>query len=227
VPAEKFDQAKSIFLDLQQKWSVPMEVANDGDVAALAGAMSLGVKGVLGVAMGSSEATGYVQPNGGMTGWLNELAFAQVDCNPEAPADEWSGDQGVGASYFSQQAVNRLLPPAGILLPTEMSLPDRLKEVQTLMDRGDPRAGKIFQTIGVYLGYGIALYADFYEFEHVLILGRVTTGEGGNVILKKAQAVLEAEFPEIAEKIKLQVPDEKSRRVGQAVAAASLPVAKQ
>jgi predicted NBD/HSP70 family sugar kinase len=223
VPPAQFEAAYSIFQRLRQEWGVPLEVANDGDVAALAGAMSLGVNGVLGIAMGSSEAAGYINPAGGMTGWLSELAFAPVDYNRAAPADEWSGDRGTGALYFSQQAVNKLLPAAGISLPPEMSLPERLKEVQALMAGGDSRAADIYATIGVYLGYAVAHYADFYDFSHVLILGRVTTGEGGNVILSKARAVLRAEFGDLAQRVTLLLPDEKSRRIGQAVAAASLP----
>jgi predicted NBD/HSP70 family sugar kinase len=223
VPKEKFDAAKNTFLRIRDEWRVPLEAANDGDVTALAGAMSLKANGMLGIAMGSSQAAGYLNPQGCMTGWLSELAFAPVDYNPTAAMDEWSGDRGVGALYFSQQAVNKLLSAANIQLPAEMGLPERLKEVQTLMAKGDSRAKKIYETIGVYLGYAIPHYADFYDFEHLLILGRVTTGAGGDVLLDKAREVLEREFPEAAEKIKLHVPDEKSRRVGQAVAAASLP----
>src|ERR1035438_3565959 len=164
VPREKFDAAKNIFLRLRDEWKVPLEVANDGDVTALAGAMSLKTNGMLGVAMGSSEAGGFINAKGGMTGWLSELAFAPVDYNPKATADEWSGDRGVGALYFSQQAVNKLLPAAKIDLPKELGLPERLKEVQNLMAKGDGRAAKIYETIGVYLGYTILHYADFYDF---------------------------------------------------------------
>lgn len=223
VAADKFDAAKTMFLRLRREWGVPLAVANDGDVTALAGAMSLEEDGVLGVALGSSEAAGFIDRQGHILGWLNELAFAPVDYNPDAPAEEWSGDRGVGALYFSQQAVNKLLPAAGIEVPTEMALPERLKEVQALMAKGDPRALKIYETIGIYLGYSAAHYADFYDFKHMLILGRVTTGDGGNVILRKAEEVLAGEFPDLLARVSLNLPDEKSRRVGQAVAAASLP----
>jgi predicted NBD/HSP70 family sugar kinase len=226
VPPAKFDGARAIFQRVQEAWRVPVAVANDGDVTALAGAMSLGATAVLGVAMGSSEAAGYLAPDGGMTGWLSELAFAPVDSNPQAAADEWSGDRGVGAQYFSQQAVNKLLPAAGIAVPPDLGLPERLKEVQCLMAQGDPRAAKIYETIGVYLGYAIPHYAAFYDYRHLLILGRVTTGPGGEVILARARSVLAREFPEVAAQIQVHVPDEKSRRVGQAVAAASLPKVK-
>jgi predicted NBD/HSP70 family sugar kinase len=113
------------------------------------------------------------------------------------------------------------------MLPAGMGLPERLKEVQVLMAKGDERAAKIYETIGVYLGYALAHYAGFYNFKDVLILGRVTTGKGGDFVLDKAREVLKQEFPELAAKISLHVPDEKSRRVGQAVAAASLPVKKR
>ena len=227
VTPEKFDRAKNLFLQLQREWNVPLEVANDGDVTALAGAMSLSANGMLGVAMGSSEAAGFINPQGSMTGWLNELAFVPVDYNPAAATDEWSGDRGVGALYFSQQAVNKLLPTAGIAVPAAMGLPERLKTVQNLMASGDQRAAKIYETIGVYLGCTIPHYADFYDFNHMLLLGRVTTGVGGEILMAKARDVLQQEFPEIADRIALHVPDEKSRRVGQAVAAASLAAIKK
>ncbi len=224
VSPERFEQeVKSIFQRVASTWNVPLEVLNDGDVTALAAGLSLGVTGVLGLAMGSSEATGFLDGSGRLTGWLNELAFAPADENPDAAADEWSGDRGVGALYFSQQAVNKLLPAARIDLPGTMSLPERLVAVQALMAEDDPRAAKIYETIGCYLGYTIPYYAQFYEMKHLLVLGRVTTGRGGEIIVQRAREVMAAEFPQLAEQITIHVPDEKSRRVGQAVAAASLP----
>jgi len=227
VPKKDFPKAAAIFKRIQRDWSVPVLVMNDGDVTALAGALSLGKKGMLGIAMGSSQAAGFLDRQGRILGWLNELAFAPVDFNPAATADEWSGDQGVGAMYFSQQAVNKLLPAAKIKLPASLGLPERLKRVQELMSQGDARAAAIYETIGVYLGYTIPLYTTFYDFEHMLILGRVTTGQGGDLVLARAREVLKSEFPELAPKLQLHVPDERSRRIGQAVAAASLPVIKK
>jgi predicted NBD/HSP70 family sugar kinase len=146
-----------------------------------------------------------------------------VDYNPQAPRDEWSDDRGCGVQYLSQQAVFRLALRAGIELAESLSPADKLEAVQKLLGAGDERARRIFETIGCYLGYGLAHYADFYELRHVLILGRVTSGDGGNIILNQAREVLKEEFPELAEKVELHLPDESSRRVGQAVAAASLP----
>ncbi|MDD5679232.1 MAG: ROK family protein [Kiritimatiellae bacterium] len=225
VPKRLFEQRiRGLFNELRKAWAdIPFEVINDGEVTALAGSMSLDVNRVLGIAMGSSLAGGYVDKDGNLPGWLDELAFAPVDYNPAAPVDEWSGDTGVGSQYFSQVAVNRLAAKAGIPLPDEKTLAERLKDVQTLMDNGDPRARAIFETIGVYFGYTVANYADFYDMAHLLMLGRVTSGSGGDVVLSTANRVLRQEFPEVADRVRLAVPDEASRRVGQAIAAASLP----
>ena len=223
VPGDLFARKiKPMFLNLRREWGVPLEVANDGDVTALAGAMSLREKGVLGVAMGSSQAAGFLDGEGWITGWLNELAFAPIDYHPRAVADEWSGDIGCGVQYFSQQAVVRLAPAAGIELPAGHAA-EQLKFVQELHRQGDPRPPKIFATIGVYLGYALAHYAEMYDFRHLLVLGRVTSGAGGDLIVQKAREVLRADFPELAQQLSLHLPDEKSKRVGQAVAAASLP----
>ena len=225
VPADLFEtRVKDLFLELGRAWhGLPFEVANDGEVTALAGSMALEDNAVLGVAMGSSLAGGYVTPTGHITSWLDELAFVPVDYQPNAPADEWSGDVGCGVQYFSQQAVGRLVPQAGISLAAGMPLPDQLKEVQRLMERDDPRAVAIYRTIGVYLGYGAAHFARFYPIRHLLILGRVTTGRGGDVILEQARRVLDVEFPDLASRLAFHMPDETSRRHGQAIAAASLP----
>jgi predicted NBD/HSP70 family sugar kinase len=224
VPRDLFNtKIKNLFIDLGKAWGVPLEVANDGDVTALAGSMSLNDNSVLGVAMGSSEAVGYVNDEGNITGWLNELAFAPIDYRPDAPADEWSGDIGCGVQYLTQQAVFRLAGSVGIELNDSDTLAAKLKSVQALLEAGDERALKVWETIGCYMGYAIAHYADFYPIRHMLILGRVTSGRGGNIVLEKAKEVLKAEFPGLAVSIELHLPDEKTRRVGQAVAAASLP----
>ena len=153
---------------------------------------------------------------------MNELAFAPIDYNPRAAEDEWSGDIGCGVQYFSQQAVVRLAPAAGIDL-VKGHPAEQLKFVQELHRQGDPRPTRIFETIGVYLGYALAHYAEMYDFRHLLTLGRVTSGAGGELIVQEAKEVLRADFPELAHRLSLHLPDEKSKRVGQAVAAASLP----
>ncbi|MCP5533061.1 MAG: ROK family protein [Akkermansiaceae bacterium] len=224
VSPEDFEtHVRKIFFTLKERWNnVPFEVVNDGEVTALAGSMGLQANSVLGVAMGTSEAAGYVDAQGHIKPWLNELAFAPVDFRDPAdsPVDEWSGDHGCGALYFSQQAVARLAPAAGFDFG-KMPFPEQLVKVQEAMKQEDPKAAAIYETIGCYFGYSIAHYADYYDIENLLILGRVTSGEGGNIIIQEAETVLAKEFPDL--RIKLVVPDEKTKRHGQAVAAASLP----
>lgn len=222
VSPEDFEtHIRRIFLTLKERWhNVPFEVVNDGEVTALAGSMGLCANQVLGIAMGTSEAAGYVDSKGHIMPWLNELAFAPVDYRDDAPIDEWSKDIGCGALYFSQQAVARLAPAAGFEFG-RMPFPEQLAEVQEAHKAGDPRAGAIYETIGCYFGYAIAHYADYYDIRNLLILGRVTSGDGGHMIINEAETVLAQEFPGL--QIKLVVPDEQTKRHGQAVAAASLP----
>jgi predicted NBD/HSP70 family sugar kinase len=206
----------------QEYPGIPFDVINDGEVTALAGSISLNTNSVLGVAMGTSEAVGYVDPQGNVTTQINELAFAPVDYRENGPVDEWSGDEGCGVQFFCQQGVARLAPAAGFEFG-DMPFPEQLIEVQKAMANGDERAAKIYQTIGTCFGYSIAHYADFYDIGTLIIMGRATSGPGGQIMIDAAKEVLDTEFPTLAEKITITQPDEKMKRHGQAVAAASLP----
>ena len=223
VPRERREEVKSIYDRAAAELGVPIVVANDGDVSALAGAMGLETGCVMGMAMGTSEAVGYVDADRNVLGWLNELAFAPVDLNDSAMQDEWSGDYGVGCKYFSQDAVIKLAPAAGIELPADATPAEKLKVVQKLMAEGDPRPVGIYKSIGAYLAYTVVQYSMFYEIHHLLVLGRVTSGEGGSILLDECNRILKEEFPELAAQVTVMLPDEKTRRVGQSVAAASLP----
>ena len=224
VPRSRWDEVKTIYDRAGAEiGNVPVVVANDGDVTALAGAMGMGCGSIMGLAMGTSEAVGYVDKDKNVLGWISELAFAPVDLNEEAMADEWSTDIGVGCKYFSQDAVIKLAPRAGIELDPDLTPAEKLKAVQALMEQDDPRAQAVFETIGIYLAYTVVLYSKFYDIHHMMVLGRVMSGKGGETILHNCQLVLQDEFPALYEKIQVMLPDEKTRRVGQSVAAASLP----
>ena len=220
---DKFPEAQNLFFRLEKDWGVPFAIYNDGDVTALAGMITMGRKGILGVAMGSSEAVGYVDPKGAMTGRISELAFAPMDFNPKAPRDEWSGDAGVGAMAFSQQAVNWLAEAEGFAFLEEMALPERLKTVQAAVEKGDARAVRVFVEIGRFLAHAIPWYHEFYDYSNMMVLGRVTSGLGGELILETARTLLKDVYPEWAEKIDVFMPDETARRLGQSVAAAQIP----
>ena len=224
VPRSRWDEVKTIYdRAAAEIGNVPVVVANDGDVTALAGAMGMNCGSIMGLAMGTSEAVGYVDKDKNVLGWISELAFAPVDLNEEAMADEWSTDIGVGCKYFSQDAVIKLAPKAGIELDPELTPAEKLKAVQELMEQDDPRAQAIFETIGIYLAYTVVLYSKFYDIHRMMVLGRVMSGKGGDTILANCQLVLKDEFPALYEKITVMLPDENTRRVGQSVAAASLP----
>ncbi len=224
VPRERWDEVKTVYdRAAAEIGDVPIVVANDGDVSALAGAMGMGCGSIMGLAMGTSEAVGYVDQDMNVLGWISELAFAPVDLNENAMQDEWSTDIGVGCKYFSQDAVIKLAPRAGITLDEALSPAEKLKAVQALMEADDPRAQAVFHDIGVYLAYAVVQYSQFYDIHHLLLLGRVMSGKGGDTILAACQEVLRDEFPALAEKVQVMLPDEKTRRVGQSAAAASLP----
>lgn len=224
VPRERREEVKSIYDRAGKEiGDVPLVVANDGDVTALAGFMSTGSGDILGIAMGTSEAVGYVNDEGNVLGWINELAFAPVDLSPEAMQDEWSTDFGVGCKYFSQDAVIKLAPRANIELDPELSPAEKLKVVQELANNGDEGALDIYRSIGVYLAHTLVLYSSFYEVKTLMVLGRVASGDGGDLLISECNRVLAEEYPELAAQITVKLPDEKMRRVGQSVAAASLP----
>ncbi len=224
VPRERRDEVKSIYDRAGAEiGDVPLVVANDGDVTALAGFMSTGEGDILGVAMGTSEAVGYVNDEGNVLGWINELAFAPVDLSPAAMQDEWSTDFGVGCKYFSQDAVIKLAPRANIELDPELSPAEKLKVGQALANAGNEVGLNIYRSIGCYLAHTLVLYSMFYKIRTLLVLGRVASGDGGDLLISECNRVLREEHPELASQITVTLPDEKMRRVGQSVAAASLP----
>ena len=225
VPPDAFEaRVRGLFHELQHAWGdIPFVVVNDGEVTALAGSMMAGSGALLGIAMGSSQAAGYVDRDGRLTSRIDELAFAPIDVAPGAAVDEWSGDRGCGVQYFSQQATARLMAPAGIDVDGSAPLPERLVRLQERMAAGDPRAALVYRTVGTYLGYGLLTYRDHYDMDHLLLLGRVMSGAGGDVIMATARTVLAAEDPAAAEGIRFHLADERQKRHGQAVAAASLP----
>jgi len=182
--------------------------------------MSLDDNAVLGIAMGSSEAAGYVNPEGAINRWLNEWRLHRWTTTPGG-RDEWSGDAGVGALYFSQQCVFRHAPAAGITLPAGATNAEKLKHVQAALE-ADMRRGEDLGEHRRLPGLRRRPLRRLLRPQARPDPRRVTSGRGGQIILDGAKAVLESEFPEVAARANIQLPDEKSRRVGQSIAAASL-----
>ncbi len=222
IPEKDYEaHVKNMYKDIGREMNAPIKVANDGDVTALAGAINLKSNCVLGIAMGTSEAGGYINQEGNLNDWLSELAFVPVDLNENAMADEWSGDIGVGVKYFSQDGIIKLAGLAGVTFEEELTPAQKLTAVQKMLADGSKIAEKIYQDVGMYLGYAIAYYSEFYTIKNLLLLGRVTSGRGGSIIKEYAEKVLEAEYP-LYKDIKISLPDEEFKRVGQSIAAASL-----
>ena len=224
VPKELFDlKGRDTYIRAVKEIGddMPFEVANDGNVAALAGSVSLGRSNILGLAMGTSFTGGFVDRQGNLSNWISELAFAPVDASPRAAMDDWTRDIGVGVQYFCQEAVIRLAGAAGIPLEGYDTPARKLKAVQALLDQGHEGAAAVFRSVGCYLGHTVPYYCESYGADSVLLLGRVVSGRGGEIILESANAVLRDEYPELP--VELLLPDEQTRRLGQSVAAASLP----
>ena len=225
VPRDLFEtRVRGLFDELRRAWGgVPFVVVNDGEVTALAGSLMADAGAFLGIALGSSQAAGYVTRERTLTTWLDELAFVPVDDAPDAPLDEWSGDRGCGVQYFSQQAVGRLLGPAGIEVDADAPLPQRLVHLQELMAAGDPRATPGLRDDRHVPGLRAPRLPRALRRRAPAPAGPGDDRPGGDVIIERARAVLRAEDPAAAEAITVHTPSERDKRHGQAVAAASLP----
>lgn len=214
---EQAEFVRPIYTNLSKKYGCPVKVANDGDVAALAGAFTEGGE-ILGIAMGTSLAAGYVDKEMRIRGCLNELAFVPVDANENSAIDEWSGDAGVGVMYHSQDAVIKLAPEAGIELDESLSPAEKLKVVQALANDGDERAIKLYERMGDYFGYTLLWFACLYQIKKAIFLGRVASGKGGEILLERARQIIKNE----GSSVEIVLPDEMSRRLGQSFTAAGL-----
>jgi len=219
---------------------VPLKVINDGEVTALAAVKKLDGKGnVLGISMGSSEGGGYANADGNLMGWINELCYLRLDLNPNAPIDPWSKGAHTGLShmYLGQRGATKLAACGGVTGPDEYMYPNPamctikhdnhaqcLKLIQKAMTEPaqEAQCSLIYETVGVYLGYALAQYCEFYKIDHIMILGRVSKGKGGDLMLATAKKVLETEFPEFAG-IQFHTADDHFKAVGQCIAAAALP----
>jgi len=218
---------------------VPLKVINDGEVTALAAVQKIGKGNILGISMGSSEGGGYANEEGNLMGWINELCYVRLDLNPEAPTDPWSkgSHRGLSHMYLGQRGATKLAAKGGVKVPENYVYPHPdmctikhedhaqcLKLIQKAMAdaASEPQARQIYETIGVYLGYALAQYSEFYKIDHVMILGRVSKGAGGDLMLDVAKKVLAEEFPEYAH-IQFHTADDHFKAVGQCIAAAALP----
>merc|ERR1712241_1183571 len=218
---------------------VPLKVINDGEVTALAAVQKIEAGNVMGISMGSSEGAGYANADGNLMGWINELCHVRLDLNPNAPVDPWTkgAHTGISHMYLGQRGATKLAACGGVEGPDEYMYPNPamctikhenhaqcLKLIQKAMTEPakEAQCSLIYETVGVYLGYALAQYCEFYQIDHLMILGRVSKGKGGDLMLETAKKVLEVEFPEYAG-IQFHTADDHFKAVGQCIAAAALP----
>merc|ERR1740130_1471260 len=219
VPADVYKaKVVDIFIRMAKEVAgdVPLKVINDGEVTALAAVQKLGGKGkILGISMGSSEGGGYANADGNLMGWINEMCYIRLDLNPKAPTDPWTkgAHTGISHMYLGQRGATKLAHRGGVKVPDNLKFPHKdmctirhenhahcLKLIQEAMKdpEQEEKVKEIYETVGVYLGYALAQYCEFYPIDHVMILGRVSKGKGGDLMLDVAKKVLEDEFPEYA-----------------------------
>jgi len=217
---------------------VPLKVINDGEVTALAAVQKIKAGNVMGISMGSSEGAGYANADGNLMGWISELCYCRLDLNPKAPTDPWSkgAHRGLSHMYLGQRGTTKLAAKGGVEVPANYKYPHAdmvtikhenhaqcLKLIQEAMKTDkEPEVRKIYETVGVYLGYALAQYSEFYKIDHVMILGRVSKGKGGDIMLDTAKKVLQEEFPQFSH-IQFHTADDHFKAVGQCIAAAALP----
>jgi len=245
VPPDVYkEKVVDIFIRIAKELAgdVPLKVINDGEVTALAAVQKIKAGKVLGISMGISEGGGYANADGNLMGWINELCYIRLDLNPMAPSDPWTkgAHSGISHMYLGQRGATKLASAGGIEGPEDQIYPNPamctirhenhaqcLKLIQEAMKTPakEPRARLIYETVGVYLGYGLAQYTEFYEIDHIMILGRVSKGAGGDIMLAKAKEVLETEFPDLPP-IQFHTADDHFKAVGQCIAAAALPEVK-
>merc|ERR1712070_895990 len=214
---------------------VPLKVINDGEVTALAAVQKIGKGNVMGISLGSSEGGGYANEDGNLMGWINELCYIKLDMNPNAPSDPWTNcHRGISHMYLGQRGAtknahkicevpeNQRYPHPDMCTIKHENHAQVLKKIQEAMKENPDKASDLYKTCGVYLGYGLAQYVESYKIDHVMILGRVSKGAGGDLMLATAAEVLKTEFPDLPP-IQFHTADDHFKAVGQCIAAAALP----
>jgi len=239
VPADVYkEKVVDIFKRLAKEVAgdVPLKVINDGEVTALAAVQKIKKGNVMGISMGSSEGGGYANADGNLMGWINELCYVKLDMNPRAPTDPWTkgAHRGISHMYLGQRGAtknafkicevpeNYKYPHPDMCTIKHEDHAQCLKLIQQAMKDTPDKASDLYKTCGVYLGYGLAQYCEHYKIDHVMILGRVSKGAGGDLVLKTASEVLATEFPDLP-KIEFHTADDHFKAVGQCIAAAALP----
>lgn len=215
---EKRTIVRDLIINLMKEHfpNIPYHVFNDGDVSAFGGAMEFEKNSILGIAMGTSLASGYCFDKNCLNGCINELGKIPIDYSANASMHYLMKIKGAGSEYLSQKGVIRLCRKGGLQFDGPLAL--QLVSIQKEAEKDNPIVIKAYEDMGYYLGSSLALYHKFIQFDSVLLLGRVMSKKGGDILLSKAREFLK----DIGLNIEVFTSDENFRRLGQSYIAASM-----
>ena len=172
ISQEDFEKSiRNLFHALKTEWNdIPFEMANDGDVTAMAGAMAIDDSAVLG-SLDGDQPRRRLHPPQGFSHRVDQRARVRACGLPRGCRHQMNGAATMVAAFNTSRnkALAALLPLSGIEVSEGLGLPEKLEVVQEKMAQGDERAAAIYRTIGTCFGYTIAHFAEFYEFRHLLI----------------------------------------------------------
>ncbi len=198
---------------LSKKFKVGVSLINDGDAGALY------------ISNGQGEPSNF----------LDELGKVRINMNPDSPKHSQLGISGVLQQYLSQSGVYYFASGLGMknLIEIAEDLPKEQREtllarnleiVQNELRKGNIKAMKVFERLGMILGETIKYMYSFIPIKNIAVLGRVTKFGAGDVIVKTAQEILENKYDISKEQVTIYVPagGEEVKRFGQAIGAAYL-----
>lgn len=214
---EKYVCSRDVFKKIISEHfaDIPYSVFNDGDVSAIGASLYFKKSNVLGLSLGTSLAGGFIK-GGNLFNWLNELSKVPLNYSPDARKHYSLDISGAAGEYLSQKGIISLVEEDGIKLSG--TLANKLKEIQRLAEEGNDIVLSAYHDIGLYLGEALRFFYEFYHFESVLLLGRVMSGRGGEIIKDIANKYL----LENGLKIDFISPDEDFIRLGQSYIVSSL-----
>ena len=226
VPPEVFDRrVRDLFLEIRRVWGdIPFEVVNDGEVTALAGSMSLGANAILGIALGTSTAAGYVT-----RGRQHHLVARRARVRADRPEPRRPGGRVVGRLRrrlaVLLAAVRRTAAAGGGHRRARRHAAAREAEAGAVADgaRAITARGRFTRRSGRTSGTASRTSPTSTTCSTCSCSDgspRAPAATSSSAV--PAPCSLD-EFPELAEHIQIHVPDEQDKRHGQAIAAASLP----
>ncbi len=193
-----------IFTPLKDAFGVPVMMQNDADACALAewkmGA-GKGSRNMIFLTFGTGMGAGLILNNelySGSTGMAGEIGHVRME--PDGPMgygkkgsfEGFCSGGGIAAQgrKRAEEALRKGTP--ALFCPDESFLESiSSKSIAETMEKGDALASEIFQTVGDYLGRGLAVLIDILNPELIVIGG--IFGRQHAILERNMQKVLEEE----------------------------------